>query len=183
MNKWRSLVVAFWVFLAVMLAWQAYNYNNLLTAEQQAHPAVQNFYHPPAPPPPPPKAPAADVRQVAYHVIHGSPGPGNFMVTFTVKNVGKVTATGVEVKVRPYRGIPNIDIDTSDSHAHTSTVSKYLGPISDQDPVSQIGQWVDLPDLPPGQSSDESAVFPDRPGVDPGENAMLEITFKSLPPQ
>ncbi|HUB67433.1 MAG TPA: hypothetical protein VL981_08120 [Candidatus Methylacidiphilales bacterium] len=182
MSKWRILAVAFWVFIAIMLAWQAYTYNNRVVAEAQARPESHYIYHTISPPPPP-KALAADVRQTAYHVIPGSPEPDSFMVTFTVKNVGNTTATGVEVNVRPYRGIPNADEDDGDAHARVSSISRALGPISDQDPLSQIGQWVSLPDLPPGQSSDESAVFPNKPGIEPNQHPQLEITFKSLPPQ
>jgi hypothetical protein len=177
--------VGFWVFVAVMLAWQAYNYNNSVVADAAAHPEKHYFYDPGAAAPPPvPKAPAPDVRQVAYHVLPGSPVPGNFTVQFTVKNLGTAAATGIRVKVRPYRGIMDGNEDNGHAHADTLVPSDSddsgngtVGPISENDPTSQFGQWVSIPDLAPGESSSNSVTFVDQSDKIPNDNPRLEIEF------
>ena len=174
MNWWRTLTVAFWTFLFVMLVWQAHNYNSQVEAEAKIHPEKHYFYNPKATAAATqPKVSAPDVRQVAYKVIPHSPQPGNFTVQFTVKNVGNVAATAIQVKVRPYRGIMNGDDDNGNARPNGG-----VGPISDDDPVSQFGQWVALPDLAPGQSSSNSAVFVDQPGKAANEETpRMEIIF------
>jgi hypothetical protein len=173
MNWWRILIVAFWTFVGVMLAWQAYDYNNHVVIESETHPEKHYFYNPNPGSVVPPKAPSPDVHQVAYHVIPGSPEPGSFTVQFTVKNMGDIAATAIQVKVRPYRGILNSDPDSGGSHLTNGNI----GPISDDDPVSQFGQWVAVPDLAPGQLSSNSVVFADEPGKTPNDNSRLEIVF------
>jgi hypothetical protein len=93
--------------------------------------------------------------------------------------VGNVTATGLEVNVRPYRGILNGD--ESNGHVHVTSgggPGNNVGPIDDNDPISQYGQWVTLPDLPPGQSISDAVVFGNQPGRLPNDNPKLEIIFK-----
>ncbi len=187
----RMFIVAFWVFVAVMLAWQAYNFNKGVDTYVAAHPEKHYFYDPSVTSPPKPHVPAPDVHQVAYHVAANSPALGNFTVNFTVKNLGDVAATGIQVKVRPYRGNFNGDEDNGHSHGAGVTPPDDSGrnkgdlpgsvaPLSDQDPTSQYGQWVALPDLAPGQTASASVTFPDQDGKIPNENPNLEIDFEPV---
>ena len=172
MNWWRTVTVAFWTFVVLMLIWQSYTYNNQVEISK-THPGKHYFYNSDSAFPTPPKTSAPDVRQVAYKVIRDSPQPGNFTVQFTVKNLGSVAATAIQVKVRPYLGF--IQGDQDNGHVHGGT------PISDNDPASQIGQWVALPDLAPGQSSSNSAVFIDQPNLSPNEdNPKLDMIFEPV---
>jgi hypothetical protein len=51
----------------------------------------------------------------------------------------------------------------------------------DDDPISQLGEWVTIPDLAPGQSDSESAVFLDQPNKRPNDdNPQLEIHFEPV---
>jgi len=170
MNWWRILTVAFWTFVVVMLAWQFYNYNNQVAALSESHPEQHYFYNPgPIASQTAPKGP--DIRQIAYTVTPNSPQPGSFTVQFTVKNVGNITATSIQVKVRPYRGMILGDQD------NPLPGGGGTGPVSDNDPISQYGQWVALPDLAPGQSSSNSMVFADQPNMTPTDGPKLDIIF------
>jgi len=56
-----------------------------------------------------------------------------------------------------------------------------VAPISDTDPAAQLGKWVTIPDLAPGQSSTNSVVFIDQPDKTPNEdNPQLDITFEPV---
>ena len=182
MNWWRTLTVAFWIFVGVMLAWQAYNFNNKVEVASKHNPEKHYFYNPGAVQPAAPKAPAPDVRKVDYKVIHDSPQPGDFTVEFTVKNVGNVAATAVMADIRPYRGILLGDSDNGHAHgAPSAESSRGVAPISDTDPAAQLGKWVTIPDLAPGQSSTNSVVFIDQPDKTPNEdNPQLDITFEPV---
>jgi len=188
MYSWRTFIIVFWVFVGGMLAWQAYNYNNQVAAYAQAHPEQHAFYDPNAhATQTPPKAPAPDVRQAAYQVIPDSPQPGSFTVRFTVKNQGNAAATSIQVKVRPYRGILNGQEDNGHAHGLTPVPSDgangSVAPYSDDDPVSQYGQWVNMPDLAPGQSASDSVIFAEEADKIPNENPKLEIDFEPAKPK
>ena len=168
-------IVAFWVVIIGMLLWEFYSYNHGLTQEAIEHPPQQHFYFyhsnsaPVAPAPPAHNGPA--VVQTGFEVASNSPGLGSFTCRVTLKNVGRLKATGVQVNVRPYKGIALGDVDEG-GHHNTNN-------LSDTDPTSLIGQWVTFPDLAPGESATQTAVFIMRREVQPGTNPEPEIIFDS----
>ncbi len=176
MTTTRKLIIAFWIFIVLVLAWQFYSYNQGMTQEATEHPQQEHFFFfhsnaiTSANAPPKPEHDKADVRQVAFTVQQNVPTRGNFTCSVTLKNTGDVKAMNVEVNVRPYRGITLGDEDVG----HSSTE-----PLSDSDPLAQIGQWVTFPDIPPGESRTATAVFFGRQGVHPGGNPSPDISFQS----
>ena len=98
------------------------------------------------------------------------PATGSFTCKVTLKNLGHAKAAGVQVSVRPFRGTRTGDEDVGQSPYHTR---------SDNSALAQFGQWLNLPDLGPGESSTQSVIFLSRPGVEPGSNPSPEITFTS----
>jgi hypothetical protein len=186
MSRTRKLIIAFWIFIVIMLLWQFYTYNQGLTQEAIDHPQQEHFYffHTNAAP-----VNAAEqvhhgayVEQTHYTVENNVPANGSFTVHVTLKNEGDAKAVGVQVRVRPYRGMRLGDEDVGNSP---------LRILDDNDPLSQFGQWVSFSDLAPGESSTQSVIFlsqgtaiPVVPGVSatgvpgqPMEKLTPEITF------
>ncbi len=56
-------------------------------------------------PPEPPQPDVAKVKQTAFSTSPNTPNEGNFTCHVTLKNVGKVKATHIQVMVSPFRGI------------------------------------------------------------------------------
>ncbi len=168
------LIIAFWIFIIIMLLWQFYTYDQGLTQQAVEHPTQQHFWFTngasSTAPPPPPHRDGADVEQTSFQVQQNKPNAGSFTFQVTVKNVGNAKAVGVQVDIRPYRGISLGDEDAG----HTSSAV-----LSDSNPISQIGEWVNFPDLAPGESATESAVFLNRGDVRPGTNPTPDILFET----
>jgi hypothetical protein len=192
MSRTRMLIVAFWIFIISMLLWQFYTYDQSLTRQAVEHPVQQHFWFTNSAPATPAAAAeqpheGAYVEQTHYAVENNVPGRGSFTVDVTLKNVGNAKAVGVEVRVRPYRGMRLGDEDVGNST---------LRILDENDPLSQFGQWVTFPDLAPDESSTQSVVFlsqdnatPVVPGVSatgvPGEapeKLEPEITFSTEKP-
>jgi len=174
MTPIRKLIVAFWIFIACMLLWQFYTYNQGLK-DAATHPQQEHFFFfhtntVAAAAPAPVARDGADVEQTGFSVRDNTPGAGSFTCQVTLKNVGNAKATGVQISVRPYRGISLGDEDVG----HTTP-----GVLSDSDPISQIGEWVTFADLAPGESSTRNVVFLSRGDVKPGTNPNPDITFQS----
>lgn len=159
-----------------MLLWQFYNYNQALNQEAAAHPQQERFYFyntntgPTTPAVTRPAIDGADVHQLAYSVEPNKPGPGNFTSTVILKNVGNAKATGIQVMVRPYRGIKIGDEDNGPATAHM---------LDENDPTSLYGQWLTFPDLAPGESATQTIVFASQPNITPGTNPNPQILFQS----
>ncbi len=174
MSRTRLAIIAFWVVIIIMLIWQFRSYDTGLTQDSIDHPQQQHFffYHTNSAPVAPSAAHSegADVEQTAFDVQPNAPSAGNFTCRVTVKNLGTAKATGVQVDVRPYKGIALGDLDNG--HARPGTMN-------DSDPISQIGQWVTFPDLAPGEEATETAVFLNRSDVSPGANPQPEIVFET----
>jgi hypothetical protein len=175
MSRTRKLIIAFWIFIGCMLLWQFYTYDRGLTQAAIEHPQQKQFWftNSVAAAPAAPTQPAhdgADVEQTGFSVEDNTPGTGSFTCHVTLKNRGNAKAVGVQVSVRPYRGISRGDEDVG----HTPT-----GIVSDSDPISQLGQWVTFPDLAPGESSTRSVIFIGRTDVRPGTNPKPEILFQT----
>jgi len=162
MTRTTKLIIAFWVFIVVMLLWQFYNYNESLKQQAVDHPKQTQFFfiHTNAPP----VAPSAvqkngpDVQQVSYTVEDNAPTNGSFTVHVTLKNLGNAKAVGVQIHIRPYRGMRLGDEDVGNSP---------LRILPDDDPLSQYGTWVSFPDLAPGESSAQSVIFLSHQGATP----------------
>jgi hypothetical protein len=163
MTRMQKLIIAFWIFIAIMLVWEIYSYNAGLNQEAAAHPQQQHFWFTnstaaPAPPPPPVVHDGADVEQTKYIVEDNAPANGSFTIHVTLKNTGNEKATSVQVHVRPYRGMRLGDEDVGNSPMST---------LPEDDPLSQYGEWLDFPDLKPGESSTESVSFIHQSNAEP----------------
>ena len=175
MTPIRKLIIAFWIFIVCMLLWQFYSYNQGLKEAALEHPKQEHFWFtnsvasaPTAPTQP--KRDGADVQQTGFSVEDNAPSRGSFTCHVTLKNKGNAKAVGVQVSVRPYRGITKGDVDVG----HTD-----MSILSDSDPISQFGQWVAFPDLAPGESSTRDVIFVSRNDVVPGTNPNPEIQFQT----
>ena len=158
-----------------MLVWQFYSYNHGMNVAQAANPEQGHFYfYPPGTKPPEatpaPKTDGADVRQVDYQIKDGQPNPSCFMSHVVLKNVGTAKATNVRIWVRPYRGITIGDEDAGWPPTH---------PLSDNDPLAQIGEWLAFPDLAPGDSSAEDVIFTVHSNVKPGQESRPADHFSN----
>jgi hypothetical protein len=178
MSRTRWLIVAFWVFIGGMLWWQFNSYNTAIDVKAKEHPTQEHFFANGSPnpdgsmPKPTPSAtnpiaPAADVEQVSYSVQKDTPGTGSATATIVLKNQGNAKAVGVEVFLRPYRAAPSTDVNARGISGN--------GALSEDDPVSQMGQWVTFPDLAPNESATQSVVFTEHQGLEPGGNPTPKI--------
>jgi hypothetical protein len=162
MTRTTKLIIAFWVFIVCMLIWQFYDYNKGLDQAAIDHPEQTHFYffHTNAAPvaPTPAQVNGADVQQTHYAIENNVPANGNFTIHVTLKNVGNAKALGVQVHVRPYRGMRLGDEDVGNST---------LRILPDDDPLSQYGEWVPFPDLAPGESNTQSVIFLSHQGATP----------------
>ena len=174
MTRTRKLIIAFWILIIVMLLWQFYDYNRSMTQDAIDHPKQGHFFfYPPSDKvatSAPVHADGADVQQTNFTVENDAPSTGSFTCHVTVKNMGKTKAVGIQVKVRPYRGVSNYDQDVGHQK---STV------LTDNDPLSQLGEYVSFPDLAPGESSTQTISFISRDDFKPGSNPNPEIIFQT----
>ncbi len=163
---------AFWIFIIVMLIWQFLSFNQKLDTPDPQHPTQNHFFFYQ-----PSHAAAAAtpvvhdgpyVVQTSFRVEDNTPSDTSFTCHVTLKNSGKTKATNVQVCVRPYRGTLDGDVDVGPN------VNK---PIKDDSPRAQINQWVSFPDLAPGESSTQSAVFMKQGASEYGVNPRAEISF------
>jgi hypothetical protein len=178
MTTTRKLIWAFWIFIIGMLLWQFYNYNKGITQDAIDHPKPEHYFFPHT------NAAAsahgqtdihhsgAFVHQAGFIVHRDTPSPGNFTCEVTLKNEGDAAATNVQVHVRPFKGALMGDEDVGNPK-----------PLTDNDPTSQMGQWVTFPDIPAGQTASESVVFLNQGGLKPGSNPDPEIVFESVKPK
>jgi hypothetical protein len=176
MSRTRMLIISFWIFIGCMLLWQFYQYDQGLTQEAIEHPKQEHFWftnsvaNAAAPVAPSQQhIDGPNVQQVGFEVQKNTPNSASFTCLVTLKNVGNAKAVGVQVNVRPFRGITMGDVDAG--HAKTAQ-------IKDSDPLAQMGTWVTFPDLGPGEASTQSAVFTIQSAYDPGTNPNPEILFQ-----
>jgi hypothetical protein len=175
MSWTQRFIWAFWIFVIIMLVWQFYDYNKKISTPDPNHPAQDHyFFYMPKAGSGGAAAAAAEhdgpyVEQTDFRVEDGVPTSVSFTCHVTLKNIGKAKATGVEVCVRPFRGTQVYD-DTS-----ARNDNKVL---PDDSPLAQISQWVTFPDLAPGESSTQSAVFMRANTSDYGENPKPEIIYE-----
>lgn len=157
-----------------MLLWQCYSYDQGRKMAAITHPQQEHFYFFPSNAAPVAPTPAhrdgADVQQVGYTVQKDTPGTGSMTCHVTLKNEGNAKAVGIQIMVRPYRGVSNFDEDAS---------SQQNIVVSDDDPLSKFGQWITFPDLAPGESNTQSVVFTSRTDFKPGVNPTPTILFQT----
>ena|ERR1700683_1529317 len=175
MTPVRKLIFAFWIFVVIMLLWQFYSYNEGLRQQAIDHPTQEHFFFyntNTAAPAAPVQAQSkgADVQQVRYTVEENTPSTGSMTCHVTLKNMGNAKATGIQIFVRPFRGASNYNEDVGRSDAK---------PISDDDPISQFGQWISFPDLAPGESNTQDVSFFSRHFIIQGKNPNPQILFQS----
>jgi hypothetical protein len=178
MSWTQRLIWAFWIFVVIMLLWQFYDYNKKISTPDPAHP-TQDHYFFYMPKPGGAQAAAGGpaehdgpfVEQTGFTIEDNTPTSVSFTCHVTLKNTGKAKATGVQVEVRPYRG--TLISDGDDGGARNSTAT-----LPDTDPLAQISQWVTFPDLDPGESSTQSAVFMKQGSHEYGSNPKAEVVFE-----
>jgi hypothetical protein len=175
MTRTRQLIIAFWVFIIIMLVWQFYTYNQGLSQAAIDHPQQQHFYffhtNSTATASAPAHVDGPDVIQSHYKVEEGVPSPGNFTCEMTLKNVGNAKAINIQGSVHPYRGTETGDEDAGPNTQHVAT-------LDDSDYRAQISEWLTFPDLAPGESSTQSVSFIDRTEIKPGQNPKPDIVFE-----
>ena len=176
MTPLRKLIVAFWIFIVIMLLWQFYTYDQGLKEASIDHPQQEHFYffHTNAASATPTQAhiDGPDVEQTIYTVEENAPSPGSFTCHVTLKNIGNAKAVGIQVAVHPYRGTRTDDEDVGPNTQQTTI-------LNDNDFRAQMVDWVTFPDLAPGESSTQSVVFLSRDDVKPGPNPKPEILFQA----
>jgi hypothetical protein len=166
-------MVAFWVFVGGMLAWQAYDHEAKMEKEAYAKPEHFFFNSPrdAAAQAADPNLHAADVRQTGYSVTN-NPVSKNFVCHVVLTNKGNVKAVGIQVFIRPFRGALVDGARNGDGGLPQ--------PLSDNDPLAQQGQSIEAPDLAPGESCTVSATFfMSRSDVQPSSNPGPQITFQT----
>jgi len=154
-----------------MLLWQFYSFNTGMTQKARAN-TQQHFFFNAAPPTTakPVVVPhkGAFVEQTAFTFDPDTP-PGSVTCHVTLKNTGDAMATEVQVNVRPWHGARYSNVDEG-----PSGVAVKPGDYRDQ-----VGQWVEFPDLAPGQSSTQDASFLSQANINPGINADPNIVFET----
>jgi len=176
MTPIRWLIVSFWVFIVCMLIWQAYTYEINSEKEIAAHPEPQHFFFDPSRDQKPtvnPNLHAASVKQTAYWVID-EPAMGRFTSHVVLTNQGNAKAVGIQIWIRPYRGI-----SVGGSRNGDGGLPRKL---SENDPISLMGQWINAPDLAPNESCTQTLAFVTRPEVKPGSNPNPQIIFETEKP-
>jgi len=172
MSWTRRFIWAFWIFVISMMLWEAYQYNEKISQPDAQHPTDGHYFfyqpNPQAAAAAPVNLDGPVVEQTSFTVQDNNPTTSNFTCNVTLKNKGKTKATDVQVRVRPYRGQPIGDVDMG----RTDTK-----PIDDDSAMAQFGQWVDFPDLAPGESFTQSVTFVKQAGGNYGDNPTPEITY------
>ena len=177
MTTTQKAIVAFWVVILSLAAWEAYSYNSNLNQQGLEHPKPQQYFF--YPPSDKPDANAqnqihlagADVQQTNYRVETDVPSSGMFTCHVTLKNVGNAKATGVQIMVRPYRG--------SSSANEDGGRFRPMGVLSEDDPLSKFGKYVSFPDLAPGEAATADVTFLRQSALPPGQNPNPSILFQS----
>jgi len=151
--------------------------------------AVHDAMLPAPPPPPPPQqgllpalpgsaspaavSPNADVKLLHY-VAHITPGALEFSVDVTLQNVGSKKATGVQVMVHPYVG----NQDTNKSQLGPDEIPGQQG----GDPMRNVVQNLDYPDIAPGASATQTFTLPVRSDADPAQrDDNARVVFVTAP--
>jgi hypothetical protein len=177
-ERWRQLIIAFWVVIIGMLLWQFVSYNQSMTQQAVQHPAQTQFIflhtNAPAAAPGMSHSNTADIKQSDFTVQPNTPSTFNYTCVITLKNVGHAPATGIQVWVRPYRGTSNYDEDIGQQRTRV---------LDDHDPISMLGDWLSFPDLAPGESATRTDVFLNRTDAKPGSNPNPQIIFETVKPQ
>jgi len=171
------LIYAFWIFVIMMLLWQFYTYNQERARAAIEHPQQQHFWFTNSvatAPVAPAKAhvDGADVQQVSYSMEEDKPSAGSMTCHVTLKNMGNAKATGIQIYVRPFRGASNFNEDVGQK-------DKDIKVVGEDDPISKFGDWLNFPDLAPGESSTQSVVFMSRHYPTPGTNPNPAIHFQT----
>ena len=169
MTPTRWLIVAFWAVVILIAA--KYAFVAILTPPPPPV-AEQHWFPPPLPGSAPTASPDADVRLIHY-VPKVQPDATSFTADVTVKNFGQKKATGIEVRVQPYVG--------------TADDKKAPGPdeMPNQpggDPMANVFQWVEFPDVGPGETATQTITLPMRSDAVPAEEFKPQVVFQTVKP-
>jgi hypothetical protein len=171
MTPTRWLIVAFWAVLFLVTA--VYVFQGI-TVTTPPPPPEKHWFPPPLPgSTAPTSAPDADVRLIHY-VPHIAPGATTFTADVIIKNFGQKKATAIQVRVQPYVG----NRDTNPAQPGPDEIPAMPG----GDPMANVVQWVDFPDLGPGETATQSITLTMRSDADPAQSFVPKVVFQTVKP-
>jgi hypothetical protein len=171
MTPTRWLITGFWIVILVLGVKAFYDFNSKVSAT----PAVpEQHWFPPGMPgsEPAAKPNVADVRLIHY-VPHVAPGAMSFTADVVVQNFGMKKATGIQVRVQPYVG--------NTENSKTAPGPDEIPNLSGGDPMVNVFQWVDFPDLAPGATSTQTITLSRRSDADPAQSFKPQVVFQTVP--
>jgi hypothetical protein len=173
MTPTRWAIAAFWIFMAVLGVYYAVH-DVMLPAPPPPPPPQQGLLPAlPGPAAPAAAAPNAEVK-LTHYATHITPGALEFSVDVTLQNVGSKKATGVQVMVHPYVG----NQDTNKSQMGPDEIPGQQG----GDPLHNVVQNLDYPDIDPGQTATQSFTLPVRSDADPAQrDDSAQVIFQTAP--
>jgi len=173
MSWTRRFLWVFWIFVFSMMLWQCYQYNEKISAPPaQPQPEHFFFYQHTAAAAVPVEHSGPFVEQTAFDVQDNTPNDTSFTCRVTLKNTGHAKAINVGVSVRPFKGALAHDVDDGGRNDNRT--------LPDTSPLAQISQWVNFPDLDPGQAVTESVVFTKMSSSLYGQNPTPEIAYEPV---
>jgi hypothetical protein len=168
MTPTRWLIVGFWAVIILLAAkWMI---SGILAPPPPAPAPPKEWLPLPTPGTPLPAAPQADVR-LTHYVPKVTPGSMSFTVDVTIQNFGQKKATGIQVRIQPYVGNTN---------SKTAPGPDEIPIQPGGDPMANVSQWLDFPDLDAGATETQSVTLPMRSDADPAESFKPQIVFQTV---
>ena len=171
MTPTRWLITAFWAVMLLLAA--KYFFAGILAPVPPPPPPEKHWFAPGMPgSTPAPTASVADVR-LTHYVPKVAPGGMSFTADVTIQNFGQKKATGIQVRIQPYVGTGG-----SSSTPGPDEIPVYSG----GDPMANVFQWLDFPDLAAGATETQSLTMPMRSDADPAESFKPQVVFQTANP-
>lgn len=171
MTPTRWAIVAFWVVMMLIGVYSIFNY----TAKPPPPPEPEKHWFPPPLPGTGPAAPSPDAQvKLTHYIAHITPGGTSFSVDVIVQNLGSKKATGVVAIVHPYIGTRDTD---KNAIGPDEIPMQHSG-----DPLANVTQTLNYPDLKPGQAATQSFTLPKRFDADPAQrDDKAQVIFQTVP--
>jgi hypothetical protein len=167
MTPTRWLIVGFWAVIILLAA--KYVIGGILTPPPVTAPPKE-WLPLPAPGTPLPAAPVADVR-LTHYVPKVTSGAMSFSVDVTIQNFGTKKANDIQVRIQPYVGNTS-----SQSAPGPDEIPNQPG----GDPVTNVYQWLDFPDLAAGATETQTVTLPMRSDADPADSFKPQVVFQTV---